>query len=392
MGLTCSLLGHDYGEPEVVRNREEQGNEVVETVREVKTCTRCGNEQIVSENTEVRSIRQPEEVGIDEDTTRPGDATSDAGDDDAAADTAQSTSADEAAEAEPSIEDQRIEAETDWPDPDDDGGGSGRSASSGGTPEPSTSASEGSAGGEFEPAQSAEEDDGIILEDTGEEEAGKEQWSEPAGADGENVGELTGEEPTPDGEDVEVMTDTTTTTESTPTDSTRSQETGGSASASTSGSRSTSGTAASSTSSGGDGGWPEAAGVDEGYDATNPADDTDDGESGVSFGGSLTPSRTEETASAAAADEDAELLGSDESDTSAAQPATAAERVDGDAANAEGDAASAGSRADPGAKPEEVLVCGECGHEASPERLSLRAGDICPDCHRGYLESRNVPR
>ncbi|WP_423985358.1 DUF7093 family protein, partial [Haladaptatus sp.] len=28
MGLRCSLLGHDYGESEIEREREEQGNEV----------------------------------------------------------------------------------------------------------------------------------------------------------------------------------------------------------------------------------------------------------------------------------------------------------------------------------------------------------------------------
>lgn len=57
MGLRC-LLGHDFGEPELRREREEDGNEVVTTVTEVKTCARCGETQVVSENTEVTTMKQ----------------------------------------------------------------------------------------------------------------------------------------------------------------------------------------------------------------------------------------------------------------------------------------------------------------------------------------------
>ena len=57
MGLRC-LLGHDFGEPELQREREEEGDEVVTTVKEVKTCARCGETQIVSENTEVTTMEQ----------------------------------------------------------------------------------------------------------------------------------------------------------------------------------------------------------------------------------------------------------------------------------------------------------------------------------------------
>ncbi len=56
MGFRCSLLGHDYGEPTTEEEREERGNEVVVTVRELETCSRCGAETVISENTEVRSI------------------------------------------------------------------------------------------------------------------------------------------------------------------------------------------------------------------------------------------------------------------------------------------------------------------------------------------------
>ena len=63
MGLRC-LLGHDFGPAEIEREREEDGNEMVLTIREVKTCRRCGEQQIVSENKEVTSIRTPGEVGL----------------------------------------------------------------------------------------------------------------------------------------------------------------------------------------------------------------------------------------------------------------------------------------------------------------------------------------
>ena len=59
MGLKCRLLGHTYGDPEVERNREERGDEVVVTIREVQTCARCGDEQVVSQNKEVTAIRSP---------------------------------------------------------------------------------------------------------------------------------------------------------------------------------------------------------------------------------------------------------------------------------------------------------------------------------------------
>ncbi|MFC6726322.1 hypothetical protein ACFQE1_18530, partial [Halobium palmae] len=61
MGLRC-LLGHDFGEIEIEREREEEGEEMVVTVREVKTCARCDHRRVVSENKEVTSIRPPAEA------------------------------------------------------------------------------------------------------------------------------------------------------------------------------------------------------------------------------------------------------------------------------------------------------------------------------------------
>lgn len=61
MALRCSLLGHAYGDSEVEREREEEGNEVVVTIREEQTCRRCGKTKLVSENKEVTAIREPTE-------------------------------------------------------------------------------------------------------------------------------------------------------------------------------------------------------------------------------------------------------------------------------------------------------------------------------------------
>ncbi len=52
MGFSC-LLGHDFGHPEHEQERERHGEEVVLTTRDVKTCRRCGAEQVLTENTAV---------------------------------------------------------------------------------------------------------------------------------------------------------------------------------------------------------------------------------------------------------------------------------------------------------------------------------------------------
>ncbi|MFD1563310.1 hypothetical protein ACFR99_07100 [Haloarchaeobius amylolyticus] len=56
MVLRCSLLGHDFGDAEVEHEREERGSEVVVTVQEFEECSRCGERNVISENTEVTSL------------------------------------------------------------------------------------------------------------------------------------------------------------------------------------------------------------------------------------------------------------------------------------------------------------------------------------------------
>ncbi|WP_255151974.1 DUF7093 family protein [Halorarius halobius] len=62
MGLKCTLLGHSFDETDVEREREERGSEVVTIVQEVERCSRCGETRVVSENKEVTSIVEPDDV------------------------------------------------------------------------------------------------------------------------------------------------------------------------------------------------------------------------------------------------------------------------------------------------------------------------------------------
>ena len=59
MGLRC-LLGHDYGDTRTEREEEQRGDEIVVTETEIEECTRCGDTRVVSENTEVRSLAHTE--------------------------------------------------------------------------------------------------------------------------------------------------------------------------------------------------------------------------------------------------------------------------------------------------------------------------------------------
>lgn len=66
MTIRCSLLGHRFEEATVEREREEQGDEVLTVSREVETCSRCGAERVVSENTEITTVEPgPDETADD---------------------------------------------------------------------------------------------------------------------------------------------------------------------------------------------------------------------------------------------------------------------------------------------------------------------------------------
>jgi ssDNA-binding Zn-finger/Zn-ribbon topoisomerase 1 len=86
MSFKCSVFGHRFGDPEVERDREEQGSEVVITITETETCQRCGETRVVSENKEVTTLETPSDI---------------VGDDLADEDDENEAAADQADEAEP---------------------------------------------------------------------------------------------------------------------------------------------------------------------------------------------------------------------------------------------------------------------------------------------------
>lgn len=114
--------------------------------------------------------------------------------------------------------------------------------------------------------------------------------------------------------------------------------------------------------------WPEAEGEDEGYAAEATEGDGLDDE--VTFrGGGLTPERAApEYPSGPTDDEADEMVGNE-------TPAGIR--------SAETQATGQGL-----AGVETVFVCPECNHSELTVSSSLREGDICPECRRGYLSER----
>lgn len=270
MSLRCSLLGHTYGEAEIEREREEQGSEVVVTVREFEECERCGNRSTISENKEVTAIGAPDlERAESEVVDEAGDGSVDFDAGDATA---------------PSVEN------------------------------------------DFEQPQSAEEDDGVILEDDADAESdgdGDRQPGEWPEAETTHPAEVEGE--------------------STPTE------------------------------------WPEVGREDEGFDA-----EPGDGESAdVEFGGGLTPESAPEVDESEA--EEVEFVNAEGDALKARNSGGNSQRADLSAGFT-----SSGSVPAPDGPADDhdvdaEFVCPECGHRAGVAGSSLRAGDICPECRKGYI-------
>ena len=291
MVLRCSLLGHDYGDPEVEREREERGSEVVVTVQEYEECTRCGDRNVISENTEVTSLS-----GTDADATSPPRA-----------DTESEPPA-ERADATPAADG----TDAVFIDADDDDGDDGVAIPDAETDDPVD------AEPSVDPDHPTDEDgepvtdDGEILEDDGDDETRDREPGE--WPDSSDVGEPVGTDDEPPE-------------------------------------------------------WPEA----DDEPVTNDA---------------VVLEHTDPTASTTGAD----------------AVATDSEIVDG-APAAESDATTeSGSgieRAEPVPTPAETAArrddgvptefyCPRCAFVESDDRGSLRAGDICPNCRKGYLGERPV--
>ncbi|MFO7833340.1 MAG: hypothetical protein R6V31_04630 [Halohasta sp.] len=310
MGLRC-LLSHDFGEPELEREREEQGNEVVITVNEVKTCRRCGERRVVSENTEVTSIDQLTDTATAGDDGGAAQATVDAA---TPADGQPGESVDPAAATAPadtSTADTGItigESTTDDAEIIDDGPADDEPENLG-TAEPDNMTVDDVEAAAAEPVETA--DDGVILDDEPAVEADAEATEEPT--DDEPAADREpGEWPEYDAGDE-------------PTE--------------------------------GDRAWPDVEGDDEGFAAEEPPAD---GGEDMTFGGGFTPEITE-----------TEADGESELSFTRAEEASVEYEPTVDDIDTE-------------------FYCPECGLTRLAGNSSMRAGDICPECKRGYISERPI--
>ncbi|AUV80542.1 hypothetical protein C2R22_01765 [Salinigranum rubrum] len=389
MGLRC-LLGHDFGPSGVVREHEEDGSEMVVTEREIRRCRRCGEEQVLSESTEVRAIRTEGEVRSerrDADAVAPASSTqgADVGDEsplnaDAAASPAsegmESASTPDAtglrntAESVTEPDESSVAAET-VPDV-------GPELEEADDADSNTSLIERAEAG-FDDADDPEEEDAVILDDaTPEREHGA--WPdsgdapEPSGAVGDG-----GTDPTSaDGAGEDAETDDDAADDSRSLAERAAEEDaelmGGSdasaPAASEQADASDSMSAASSSASGG--AWPSH--EDENEDEGFSADAATAGGPGLAYGNELTPTAT-----------------NGQSRSHAEDDAYETSYLDNTVEQREGDGTIVSAREDDSQSPrpgvETEYYCPNCGH-TRPLDSSIRTGDICPECQQGYIAER----
>lgn len=270
MGIKCSLLGHRFAESELEKEREEQGSEVLTTIKEIETCQRCGKERIVSENKEVTALETPDETAEETPTEPPTGSTT----------------------TEPTPTPDITAAEDDAELIGDDGGDDTDSGTA-------TEESPAETTTETTESVSAANDDGVIIDDA-ERDPG--EWPD----------EEADEETQQDDETEQVAA---TDDEATSTGSDTEE-------------------------------WPDEYGTDDASESPAavewPQEESDSEE--------WTPSENL-------------TRGLDDRDVEPAGSATIT-------------------------VPEGKFECPECGFQTDVEESSLRAGDFCPDCHRGALEQR----
>jgi len=367
MGLRC-LLGHDFDEPELRREREEDGNEVVTTVTKVKTCARCGETQIVSENTEVTTMEQLTDEAAGAEAAGAGEATDQHGGPEEGAPASGAGGAESFGAAADGVD---ADADVDAPEGDgddaviiDDGpGGSadapeqtaeatdttgddGAELLDEGAPEASTNVAPGGNYDEYPEVESgatqpsgeqgaddvagadderdAETDDGVILDETSEPDDDRERgaWPEVEGD------ESPGSEPAP---------------------------------------------------------WPEQEGDDEGYSAEVGGNEAGN----VEFGGGLTPEAAEEVEA-----DDGEYVEAPERGSATGGGVVKSETTgtgDGDGDVDVG--ITRGESPDIGPSTADATMeyyCPECEMTRDADGSSMRAGDICPECKRGYVTERPI--
>ncbi|MFC7069777.1 DUF7093 family protein [Halobaculum lipolyticum] len=410
MGLRC-LLGHDFTEPRTERDREERGDEVVVAITEVKECRRCGETRVVSENKEVTSLAgradpdgQPTdgmsaagaETGSDPAPSAPEPGATDADGESTTAgtaETAESAARGDAAgddgfdhpTADPddgAVADVGEDAEIIDAGADGDADGDGEAIETAASPDgDAASAVEGRGHGEWPDAdanrkgadaEAAEEPAAWPDDDRPDagDEATPPAGHSPAEGESEDVEFIGGDAPDPEDPAAnEARTDVVP-------DADRADD-----------AAATDGEDAEFVDGDGATAWPDQRGEDEGYDAEVGGDDGD-----VTVDGNLTP-RVDPDA-AAGEGEDVEFI---EADPAAGRESPGASARNGSAPDsAGGDDAETGSTrpqveltttAD---RVETVYVCPDCGNSEPVGASSMRAGDICPDCKRGYIEEREL--
>ena len=389
MGLRC-LLGHDFGAPEIERERAEDGNEMVITIREVETCSRCGTERVVSENKEVTSIRTPDEVGLDRneggdatDATAggaeaaAGDATDagparDASSTDAGGSTGgvdgAATAGGPGADATEDVEfiddgpvDAGVEtADAETADAAEDAAEADASGFIDAAEDRIPGAGDGTddAGGGPDAHASAEADDGVILDDDADRVGGGDSELDDPSTDVDVERDAVAEDEGTDAEFVDGAGDETAA---------------GDAPGSTDASPADDGPTpwpehddvAPPEERREPQPWPEVEGEDEGFAAESGGSTGD-----VSFSG-LTPTKNGSAAAVESAAADAEYVRADATGQGDVVRPDAGTTVEGSAP----------------AGPTEYF-CGACGAAWDAGSSSLRPGDICPECKRGYVGER----
>ena len=305
MGLRC-ILGHDFGETQTEREREERGDEVVETVTEVRECSRCGQREVVSESTEVTPLDTAAGgTGTSGDTTdaagpAPGGAGADrpastgrsgattdpeTGHDPTPSDPAEPTDAVPESDVDVVIDE---ESEPD-PEPEDDAEIIDAEA------EPDVSGGDAGDGGDRDPRAWPDAD-----------------HTHPAEADGERVG----------------------------TDE-----------------------------------WPD-------HDGRGGSVGADDGAS-VAMGETIEREPSVDRAGTAP-EEDVEFVDADDDPTPETANGTSDVIEPTETVDPEVDLSA------PARETEREYFCPDCGHAETVGASSMRKGDICPDCLRGYIDERPV--
>jgi hypothetical protein len=318
MGLRC-LLGHEYANREVERDREERGDEVVVTYRTVETCDRCGERRIVSENKEVRSVQRPGDetmaTGLGSDGVTP-DPDPGGGGVPADTDTDEITgdgSVGEEPRVDPEPEPESDLAQSDPSEPERER-----------EPEPEPI---GSGNGEAD-GHNENIDDAVILDndDGPNENRGHGEWpdaDDPVGGEAETEAEA---EPAPGGPSESDATDGATVVDCSDD-------------------------------------WPDSEGKNEGFNAR-----TSDADPPAASVGSATAHGGDGRGGAA-------------TNGAASQTATTDKRfVAADGVERIGD------DDDDGAVTE--FVCPDCDYTRVAGGSSMRAGDICPECHKAYINER----